>query len=618
NLFNAGEKWQQRRKLLTPAFHFNILRQFFVILEENSQRLVKALGETAGEDVDIVPVLSEFTLNSICETAMGTRLSEETTGAGKSYKEAIYRLVQLLLHRFIRVYLYPDLFFKMSAVGRKTKTHLTTIHNFTERVVRDRREYVNTHGIKTADIVDGDDDDVYKKRKKIAMLDLLLLAEKDGLIDNVGIQEEVDTFMFEDNIYRELKEIFGDSTRSATMEDLSKMHFLERCIKESLRLYPPVHFISRQLNEKITLSGYTIPSGVFCHINILHLHHSPNLYKDPLKFDPDRFLPENSVGRHPYAYIPFSAGPRNCIGQKFAMMEMKLAISEILRIFKLVPVTRTKDIDYLLILLVLLVLIHLAFNYNEKARLLRNIPGPKDTFIVGNALEIIVNPGEKWQQRRKLLTPAFHFNILRQFFVILEENSQRLVKALGETAGEDVDIVPVLSEFTLNSICETAMGTQLSEETTGTGRSYKEAIYGLGQLILHRFIRVYLYPDLFFYMSAVGRKMKNYLATIHSFTERVIRDRREYVNTHGIKTADIVDDDDDVYKKRKKTAMLDLLLLAEKDGLIDNVGIQEELDGAKQKGVHSTTDFELLMPLYSRHFSLQNKEEKCVKSLYDR
>ncbi|KOB67392.1 Cytochrome P450 monooxygenase Cyp4M5 [Operophtera brumata] len=152
--------------------------------------------------------------------------------------------------------------------------------------------------------------------------------------------------MFQDKIFSELKDIFGDSTRSATMEDLTKMRYLECCIKESLRLYPPVHFISRQLNEKVTLSGYTIPSGVFCHIVILDLHRSPNLYKDPLKFDPDRFLPENSMGRHPYAYIPFSAGPRNCIGQKFAMMEMKSAISEILRKFELFPVTRTEDIEF--------------------------------------------------------------------------------------------------------------------------------------------------------------------------------------------------------------------------------------------------------------------------------
>lgn len=123
---------------------------------------------------------------------------------------------------------------------------------------------------------------------------------------------------------------------------------------------------------------------------------------------------------------------------------------------------------------------------------------------------------------------------------------------------------------------ETAMGTQLSKEATGAGRSYKEAIYQMGHLFVYRFTRVYLFADFLFFKTAAGKKMKHYLRTIHGFTKRVINDRREYVRKHGVKIAEI-EDKDDVYKK-KKTAMLDLLLLAEKDGLIDDVGIQEEVD----------------------------------------
>lgn len=91
---------------------------------------------------------------------------------------------------------------------------------------------------------------------------------------------------------------------------------MERCIKECLRLYPSVPLIGRRTSENfMTPSGYIIPAGVELLIHIYDLHHNPDIYPDPEKFDPDRFLPENSVDRHPFAYLPFSGGPRNCIGK---------------------------------------------------------------------------------------------------------------------------------------------------------------------------------------------------------------------------------------------------------------------------------------------------------------
>uniref|UniRef100_A0A2S2NPK6 Cytochrome p450 n=1 Tax=Schizaphis graminum TaxID=13262 RepID=A0A2S2NPK6_SCHGA len=168
------------------------------------------------------------------------------------------------------------------------------------------------------------------------------------------IREEVDTFLFEghdtssiaitmaiihlgldqniQNLVRdELYEIFGDSDRDATMEDLKAMTNLERVIKETMRLYPSVTGITRTLKEPLRLEKYTIPSKSVMVVVPHLLHRDENIYPNPEKFDPDRFLPDQCNGRHPYAYIPFSAGPRNCIGQKFAMYQMKTVLSTILR-----------------------------------------------------------------------------------------------------------------------------------------------------------------------------------------------------------------------------------------------------------------------------------------------
>lgn len=372
-LVSEGQKWHERRKILTPAFHFNILRHFTTILEENSQEFVKLLEHEVGKDkTDIIPIISGYTLNSICETSMGTKLEESKT-LGQRYKKAIQEFGSLLVLRLTTAWLHVDFIFNMSSFGRKQKKILKIIREFPSKVINDRRQfrekYNNNVFLEDNSPNQNDDSDIHlkKNKRRMALLDILLSAEKENKIDEAGIQEEVDTFMFEghdtvatalnfalmllanhkniqDKIVEELKEIFGESDRIATMEDLNQLKYLECCIKESLRIYPSVHMIGRRIGEKVTLSNYEIPEGTMCNIHIYDLHRRSDLYPNPLVFDPDRFLPENCVGRHPFAYLPFSAGSRNCIGQKFAMLEMKSAIAAILRRLELLPITKPEDI----------------------------------------------------------------------------------------------------------------------------------------------------------------------------------------------------------------------------------------------------------------------------------
>uniref|UniRef100_A0A667Z341 Cytochrome P450, family 4, subfamily T, polypeptide 8 n=1 Tax=Myripristis murdjan TaxID=586833 RepID=A0A667Z341_9TELE len=127
--------------------------------------------------------------------------------------------------------------------------------------------------------------------------------------------------------------------RDEITEDLSKIPYTTMCIKESLRLYPPVPGIARKITKPLTFfDGRTAAAG-HCSLvgtSVYGIHRNATVWENPNVFDPLRFLPENVSSRSPHAFVPFSAGPRNCIGQTFAMNEMKVVIALTLRRYQLI------------------------------------------------------------------------------------------------------------------------------------------------------------------------------------------------------------------------------------------------------------------------------------------
>ncbi|XP_044740001.1 probable cytochrome P450 4p3 [Chrysoperla carnea] len=132
-------------------------------------------------------------------------------------------------------------------------------------------------------------------------------------------------------VYNEILEVVGDiNVDSINVDDLPKLKYMEMVLKESMRLTPTIPLIVREPSQDIKIGNYIIPKGVSILIPIFTIHRNPEYWENPLKFDPERFTAENIKNRHPYAYIPFSAGPRNCIGGRYAWIFMKTTLAALL------------------------------------------------------------------------------------------------------------------------------------------------------------------------------------------------------------------------------------------------------------------------------------------------
>ncbi|XP_035784723.1 probable cytochrome P450 4ac1 isoform X1 [Anopheles albimanus] len=370
-LNSAGSKWQHRRRILTPAFHFNILPSFLLTFQDECRSLVAQLEPAAdnGQPVALQPLITKFTLNTICETAMGVKLDSGTMA--NEYRSKIEAIGTMLLNRLMNPWLYDQLSYKVVGLAAKFNKLLRPVHSFTRSIIQQRRELFHQN---VRNLGDFSEENVYTNiKQRYAMLDTLLAAEAKQQIDEEGIREEVDTFMFEghdttsaaliftlllvalhpevqERLYEEILHItLGkvDPDRELCQADYNEMKYMDLVLKESLRLYPPVPFISRSIIEDTFFGERFIPKGSIVNVHIYDLHRDASVFPDPERFDPDRFLPENVAGRSPYAYVPFSAGPRNCIGQRFAILELKSVLTAILTNFRLLPVTKREELDFI-------------------------------------------------------------------------------------------------------------------------------------------------------------------------------------------------------------------------------------------------------------------------------
>ncbi|XP_035280444.1 cytochrome P450 4V2 isoform X2 [Anguilla anguilla] len=304
-LTSTGDKWRRRRKMLTPTFHFSILTDFLEVMNEQAEVLTEKLEKRAGGGLfNCFSFITLCALDIICETAMGKKIYAQNN-SDSEYVQSVYKMSDIISRRQRTPWYWPDFIYYFLGEGREHNRRLKILHSFTESVIRERAESVRH--------VDSDREPEEGPRKRRAFLDMLLKStdEEGRALSHRDIQEEVDTFMFE-----------GHDTTAASLN--WTLYLLGSHPEEQRK-------VQQELQE--VFDGFKVPEGVNAVIIPYALHRDPRHFPDPEDFRPERFSPENSEGRNPFAFIPFSGGVRNCIGQRFALMEEKVVLAWLLRRF---------------------------------------------------------------------------------------------------------------------------------------------------------------------------------------------------------------------------------------------------------------------------------------------
>ncbi|XP_068144688.1 probable cytochrome P450 4aa1 [Drosophila tropicalis] len=350
---SSGSKWSNHRKLIQPAFHLSLLGKFIDTFVDASQSLYEHLDDAAavGSDLNIAKYVNNCVLNILNEAVLGVPIRKKNQEL-VDMEESPFRQGKLMIPtRFANPWLLWDGLYHWTKLANDELNQKKRLNDFTRQMIKRRREIMANCGNNNTD-----------ERK--CLLDYMIeISESNPDFTEEDIVNEACTFMLagqdsvgaavaftifllaqnpecQEKCCEELERIFDYTNRAPSMSDLREMRYMEMCIKESLRLYPSVPLIARKLGEEVSLNGgaYTLPAGSNVFICPYATHRLAHIYPEPEKFMPERFSPENAEHRHPYAFLPFSAGPRYCIGNRFAILEIKTIVSRLLRSYQLLPV----------------------------------------------------------------------------------------------------------------------------------------------------------------------------------------------------------------------------------------------------------------------------------------
>ncbi|XP_020495364.2 cytochrome P450 3A40 [Labrus bergylta] len=341
------EQWRRIRSILSPSFTSGRLKEMFDIMKHHSANLISGMKKKADKDepLELKEFFGPYSMDVVTSTAFSVDI-DSLNNPSDLFVSNIKKMLKFDL--FSPLFLLIAFFPFLGPVFQKLEYAFfpTSVTDFF---------YAALQKIKT-------NRETTKQKTRVDFLQLMIDSQKDndpsGAVHEKGLSDheilsQAMIFLFAGyettsssltflsynlalnphimtRLQQEIDSTFPNKT-PVEYQALMQMEYLDSAINESLRLYPIASRLERIAKSSMEINGLVIPKGMIVMIPTWPLHRDPAVWPEPEEFKPERFSKENKERIDPYTYMPFGAGPRNCIGMRFALVLMKLAVVEILQ-----------------------------------------------------------------------------------------------------------------------------------------------------------------------------------------------------------------------------------------------------------------------------------------------
>jgi cytochrome P450 len=344
---SEGAFWLRQRRMLQPQFHRQRLAALTALMSEAIAEALQSWPTAGKQPLELGKAFADMTMRIITRTMFGGGLEQseiEQVSAALTY--AVNYTMPAMITRSLPTWLF-------AARERRFQEAVAQIDAVVYKVIERSRAAIQA----------GD----YADNLLSMMLTLVDEESGEGMTDQQMRDETMTIFLagyettsvaltwalplllhhpeYLQKVQNEIDTVLGG--QPVTFSTVGQLSYTRMVLQEVLRLRPPASWLPRVAVEDDEIAGYRIPAGSMVVLPIYMYHHHPAFWEQPTVFDPERFSPERSAGRHAFAWMPFGAGPRLCIGRDFAMLEGQMILATVLQQFTLTALSKEMPLPQL-------------------------------------------------------------------------------------------------------------------------------------------------------------------------------------------------------------------------------------------------------------------------------